>query len=230
MAFRDWVDCVLSLLYPNLCVCCDDSLMAGEELICTTCLHKIPKTNLHLVPDNAVEKRFWGRADVEAATAYFYYTKGSPFQKLLHKLKYHGNQEIGIVLGRLAGVQLSESPRFRDIDLIVPVPLHKNKLKKRGFNQSLCIAQGLAEKLGVEIDSQTLIRIIENPTQTKKSTYERWENTAGIFDLVDGSRFQGKHILLVDDVLTTGSTLIACIEAIKAKSDAKVSVFTLAMA
>ena len=209
---------------------CGDSLVVGEEIICTTCLHKIPKTNLHLVKDNPIEKKFWGRVDIESATSYFYYSKGSPFQKLLHRLKYSKGKEIGVMLGKIAGLQLVESTRFENIDMLVPVPLHPNKLKKRGYNQSQCICQGLACAMNLPIDNHTLIRIVENPTQTKKSTYERWENTNGIFDVYDTEAFEGKHILLVDDVLTTGSTLIACIEAIKSKTNAKISVFTIAVA
>ena len=132
-------------------------------------------------------------------------------------------------MGRYAAIDLLESEAFRDFDYIVPVPLHPNKLRQRGYNQSECIAEGLSEVLNVQVETQTLFRAIENPTQTKKSVYERWENTDGIFDVANVDTFEGKHILLVDDVLTTGSTLIACVQALK-KSNCKVSVFTLASA
>ena len=134
---------------------------------------------------------------------------------------------MGSALGHYAAVDLLESETFREFDYIVPVPLHPNKLRKRGYNQSECIANGLSEVLRVPVDTQTLIRVIENPTQTKKTVYERWENTNGIFDITSSERFEGKRILLVDDVLTTGSTLIACVQALK-KSNCRVSVFTLA--
>ena len=135
-----------------------------------------------------------------------------------------------MVLGKYAASDILDSDFVKSVDFIVPVPLHKKKLAKRGYNQSLCIAQGMSEILHIPISDRNLFRAIENPTQTKKSTYERWENTKGIFDVNDGSIFDNKHLMLVDDVLTTGSTLIACADAIKAKSNAKISVFTIACA
>lgn len=220
----------VSLIFPNHCICCLNSLYRGEELICTRCLLALPKTHLHLTPDNPLEKRFWGKADIERVSAYLYYSKQSNVQTLLERLKYSGGQEIGVFLGKHAAAEIVESDFAQGLNLIVPVPLHPNKLAKRGYNQSLCIAEGMATILNLPIDSQNLFRAIENPTQTKKSTYERWQNTKGIFDVTDGRAFDGKHLLLIDDVLTTGSTLIACAEAISAKSNAKISVFTLASA
>ncbi len=151
-------------------------------------------------------------------------------ERLIHKLKYKGEKEIGVFLGKYAAAELVDNHGFGSVDVIVPVPLHDSKYRKRGYNQSRCIADGMAEIMGVPVDEGNLYRAVENPTQTRKSTYERWENTKGIFELTDGSLFDGKHILLVDDVLTTGSTLIACVEAIREKSNAKISVFTLASA
>ncbi len=234
MSFRAKVkehfDDFISLIFPNLCVCCNNNLLKGEDLICVGCLLKLPKTNYHLEKDNILEKKFWGKADIQRVSSFVYYNKYSDIQILLNKLKYKGQKEIGQVLGKYAATDIVGSDFVNSVDLIVPVPLHHNRLKKRGYNQSLCIAQGLSEVMNIPIDHNNLYRAIENPTQTDKSTYERWKNTEGIFELKNGNLFDNKHILLVDDVLTTGSTLIACIDAIKNKSNAKISIFTLASA
>jgi ComF family protein len=222
--------CLLDLLYPNLCVICNESLVRGEEMICFHCLHQMPKTNYHLEKDNAVEKRFWGKVPVYRATSYFHFYKGSPFRQLLHELKYRGNKEIGRVMGRFAGIDLLDTDDFASIDVIVPVPLHPKKQLKRGYNQSEWIARGLSEALNKPVDTTHLIRIKENATQTKKSVFERYQNTQGIFALNDVTVFEKKHILLVDDVLTTGSTLEACALALMESSFVKISVFTLALA
>lgn len=221
---------LLNLVYPNLCLICGESLVRGEEMICLTCLHNIPKTNYHLEVDNTVEKRFWGKVPIHRATSFFFFYKGSPFQKLLHELKYRGNKEIGFVAGKYAAIDLLESEDFRNIDVIIPVPLHPKKFHKRGYNQSEWIAKGLAKILEKPVDTTHLIRIKENTTQTKKSVFERYTNTANIFSLTDLTVFRHKHVLLIDDVLTTGSTLEACMQTLLETDYIKISVFTLAIA
>lgn len=219
-----------NLMYPNLCIVCSENLLKNEHHLCITCLHGIPKTNFHLIHDNPIEKRFWGKVPVFRGTAFFFFQKGSPFQKLLHCLKYKGNKEIGQVLGKYAATDLLDSPDFALVDVIIPVPLHPQKHKIRGYNQSEWIGKGLSEILDKPQDTRTLIRVRENTTQTKKSVFERYENTEGIFDLTDKTTLSGKHVLLVDDVLTTGSTLEACISALLETDGIKISVFTLAVA
>ena len=221
---------LLNLVYPNLCLICGESLVRGEEMICLSCLRNIPKTNYHLEVDNTVEKRFWGKVPIYRGTSFFFFHKGSPFQKLLHALKYRDNKEIGFIAGKFAALDLLESDDFRTIDVIVPVPLHPKKFHKRGYNQSEWIANGLAKVLEKPVDSTHLIRIRENTTQTKKSVFERYKNTAGIFALTDLTVFQHKHVLLVDDVLTTGATLEACMQTLMDTGYIKISVFTLAIA
>jgi len=224
--FRDFIN----LLFPDLCIVCNENLQKNEQHICVNCLYGIPKTNFHLLPDNPIEKRFWGKVPIFRGTAFFYFHKGSPFQKLLHALKYKGNKEIGEVLGKHAAADLLDSIDFSDVDVIIPVPLHPKKFKKRGYNQSEWIAKGMSEILNIPQDSTTLYRVRENTTQTKKTVFERYENTEGIFELLDKNTFSGKHVLLVDDVLTTGSTLEACIKALLKTDTIKVSIFTLAVA
>ena len=231
MTFKEIFGHFIGIFYPNLCCACGNNLTVGEEIICMDCLLHLPRTRLHLDRDNKLEKRFWGKVDLERATAFYYFAKGSKYRSILHQLKYKDGRDIGFVMGKYAGSELLESADFQTIDYIVPVPLHPKKMAKRGYNQAECIADGLSEVMRVPVETTNLYRAIENPTQTKKSVYERWENTKGIFDIHDAQLFENKHILIVDDVLTTGSTLIACAEAVKAKCpSARISVFTLAAA
>ncbi len=220
----------LGLLYPNLCLICGENLTKSEHQICLGCLTEIPRTNFHKLKDNPVEKRFWGKADIQKATSFFYFTKGSPFQKLLHELKYRDNKEIGELMGKYSAVDLLSDDTFCSVDYIVPIPLHPKKFAKRGYNQSELICNGISKILAKPVETKSLIRVQANTTQTKKSVFERFENTAGVFELKHKETFENKHILLVDDVLTTGSTIEAAIHAIKKCDGVKVSIFTLAMA
>ncbi len=220
----------LSLIYPNVCMVCGGYLLEGEKIICSECIYKLPKTGFHLIQDNKAQKLFWGKVNVEFASSFFYFQKGTASQKVLHHLKYKGGKEVGIELGKQFGVELKNVVQLKDIDYIVPVPLHKNKFKKRGYNQSEMIANGLSEILNVPVETSNLLRVIENPTQTKKGTYERWKNTSGVFALSDQHLFKNKHILLVDDVLTTGATVEACVNALYNTNDVKVSFVSLAIA
>ena len=229
MKFNPFTD-LINLMFPNLCVVCGTNLLKNEHQLCLSCLHDIPKTNYHLMKDNPIEKRFWGKVPVYNATSYFFFQKGSSFQKLLHILKYKGNKEIGELMGKYAAIDLLDSPDFTSIDLIIPVPLHPKKYKIRGYNQSEWIGKGISTILDKPQDISILVRIRENATQTKKSVYERFENTEGIFELRDKTLLEGKHVLLVDDVLTTGSTLEACVKALLETKGIKVSIFTLAVA
>jgi ComF family protein len=227
--FNPFAD-LFNLMYPDICMVCGENLLRNEQHLCFRCLHGMPKTNFHLQTDNPIEKRFWGKVPVYRGTAFFFFQKGSPFQKLLHSLKYKGNKEIGQLLGRYAAVDLLDSVDFTSIDVVIPVPLHPKKYKVRGYNQSEWIGKGLSEILEVPQDTITLYRIRENTTQTKKTVFERYENTEGIFELSDSTSLAGKHVLLVDDVLTTGSTLEACVRVLLEIEGIKVSVFTLAVA
>jgi len=223
-------DDFINLLFPDLCILCGRALQKNEHQLCLSCLHDIPKTNYHLIEGNPIEKRFWGKVPIFRATSYFFFQKGSSFQKLLHILKYKGNKEIGELLGKYAAIDLLDSPDFTSIDFIIPVPLHPKKYKLRGYNQSEWISKGISEILNKPLDTTTLLRVRENPTQTKKTVFERFENTEGIFELSNTTLLAGKHVLLVDDVLTTGSTLEACARALLETQGIKISIFTLAIA
>lgn len=218
------------LLFPRLCVACGDRLIEQEHWICLQCLHHIPRTNYHLDPENPVAQLFYGRVRIEFATSFFFFTKGSSYQTLVHNLKYKGMKELGEEMGKQFGIDLMQSADFSTVDVICPVPLHPKKEKKRGYNQSWWIASGMAAQMQKPLSADNLIRVAYTETQTKKNRFERWQNVEGIFALRDPEAYCGKHILLIDDVVTTGSTIEACAYAILSKCDARVSIATLAKA
>jgi ComF family protein len=202
--------------------------MRNETLICTECFVLIPRTNYHLNPDNPVSQLFWGRCLIIKAAAFSYYTRDSRIRKLIHQLKYKGIKEIGSELGRIYAGTLKSSGFLEDIDLIIPVPLHPSKKRQRGFNQSDIISQGISEVSGIPVDTRMLVRRTVSKTQTRKSRYDRWTNVHDIFRVMDENRLKGLHILLVDDVITTGSTIEACASELLKAENTKVSVAALA--
>jgi ComF family protein len=209
----NWFKSLLSLFYPPLCVGCSEALLTDENFFCPGCLLKLPKTNYHLPADNPAFDRFAGKIPVQKATAYLYYNKNGLGQKTVAAIKYRGNIYLGKWIGSYMAEDLLASGFFDGIDWIIPVPLHTQKLRKRGFNQSEVIARGISEVTGIPVETQSLYRGQANESQTKKGIYERWKNTQGIFQLHDTGLFENKHLLLVDDVLTTGATLEACAQA-----------------
>jgi ComF family protein len=226
----DLWDDVLSLLFPRLCYGCGNHLMRNEKLICTECYILIPRTNYHLEADNPVEQLFWGRCRIEKAAAFSFYNRDSRIRRLIHNLKYKGVRDIGSELGRIYGLALSKSKFLEGVDLIIPVPLHPSKKRIRGFNQAEIISDGISEAAGIPVDFKTLERITLTGTQTKKSRYERWINVEGIFNISDKSVLNGKHILLVDDVITNGSTIESCTNELLKCEGVRVSVAALAVA
>lgn len=218
------------LFFPRLCVVCGDKLIEQEHWICLHCIHHVPRTNFHLDRENRVSQLFYGRVQIEYATSFFYFSKGSQYQSLLHNLKYKGMKELGAEIGKHFGIDLMQSKDFSTIDVICPVPLHPSKEKKRGYNQSWWIASGISGQMQKELSADNLRRVTATETQTRKSRFERWQNVKGIFELSNPEAFSGKHILLVDDVVTTGSTLEACAQTILSQTNAKVSIATLATA
>lgn len=223
-------DDFLSLIFPNICLCCDRPLIKHEKIICTKCTVELPRSHFHLVKHNPVEKLFWGRVLIVKATSYFIFQKGSRYQTLLHYLKYRGHREIGVELGRRFSAELLQNSFFDDVDFIVPVPLHPKKERKRGYNQSLAIAEGLSVNLMKEVNSTNLFRKLNSDSQTRKGRFERWQNVSTLFDLHNYDLFADKHVLLVDDVVTTGSTLEACAIALQKSNNIKISIATLAFA
>lgn len=221
---------LFELFFPRLCICCEDRLIDSEKFICLNCLYKLPTTNHLQSSDNKLEVFFAGRFPFARIASFAYFTKGGSIQKIVHEIKYKNNPQLAIYIGEICGREITKSNYFGDVDLIVPIPLHKNRLKTRGYNQALMLANGISNKTNIPVDSENLIRIIDNPSQTKNSRFERWKNTEGIFGIKDKNQFQGKHILLIDDVVTTGSTLEVCAKLIIACPEARISIFTVGFA
>lgn len=219
-----------TLFFPATCCVCGGHLSNNEELICVKCLCDLPKTNYHIYKNNPVAKVFYGRVNIQAATSFFHFVKSSKYSGMMYKFKYKGDKEVGILLGRYFGRNIMESPLFSDIDIIVPVPLHRKKLRIRGYNQSECIARGMSCSMKKEVVCENLIRNEFTPTQTRKSRIDRWINVKGKFRVLDPVAIANKHILLVDDVITTGATLEACAEELLKIEGVRVSVATLAKA
>jgi len=220
----------LSLFFPDLCVVCGDRLIEGEQHICTECLLLLPKTNFHLQADNRLEQFFAGRIPFERAAAFAYFVKRGSLQHIIHELKYKRNAEIGNFMGALCGENLKGSDFINSIDLLVPIPLHPKRQKQRGYNQSLEICKGISEVTGIPVSSDILIRTINNPSQTKNSRFDRWKNVENIFSLTNQEAFCGKHILLVDDVITTGSTIESCAKEILKMEGSRISIYAVGSA
>ncbi len=222
-----WDD-LISLLFPRICYACGDRLMKNEELICTVCYVTMPRTNFHLEPGNIVEKTFWGRCMLEKVAVFSIYNKDSRIRKLIHNMKYRGIKEIGFELGRMYGTDLAKSDFLDDVEMIVPVPLHHSKERIRGFNQSIEIARGLSASTGLPVAGDILKRASFSQTQTKRSRIDRWSNVEGIFGVTDYTKIDGRHLLLVDDVITTGATIESCASELLKGNKVKVSVVALA--
>ncbi|WP_125039921.1 ComF family protein [Bacteroides faecalis] len=230
LLIKDWLSSFLSLIFPRCCLVCGRPLAKGEECICTMCNINLPRTNYHLQEDNPMEQLFWGKIPLERATSFFFYRKGSDFRQILHQLKYGGRKELGAIMGRYMASELLPSGFFKGIDVIIPVPLHKKKQQLRGYNQSEWIVRGIAAVTGIPVNTESVIRKKNTETQTRKSTFERWENVDGIFELRSSEHLQGKHVLVVDDVLTTGATTVACVSALMEVQGIRISILTLAVA
>ncbi|MDR1023527.1 MAG: ComF family protein [Prevotellaceae bacterium] len=226
--FLDFVN----LIYPSCCEACGMLLVAGEHVLCSSCRYKLPRTNYWLQKGNPVEQIFWGRVPVANACSLFFMGKGSSYRKLLHSLKYRNKPQIGVALGQLLGNELAKVADYADVEFIMPIPLHVKRQRKRGYNQSEKIAIGISQAIGKPLLTDAVFRQQYNETQTKKTREERWSNVSEVFAVRPNAaaRLAGKHILLVDDVLTTGATIEACIATILKAADCKISVATLAVA
>ena len=221
---------LLNLFWPRLCPGCTAAGMAAEALICLQCQAQLPYTGHHYTLENAFTRRFWGRLPIESGAAMLTFSKGGRVQHLLHALKYRGRQDLGVYLGRVYGNMLVRSPWFTEVQLILPVPLHPLRLRERGYNQSACLAQGLSETMGVPWSGQHLLRVQQTTTQTHKSRVGRFDNVSSAFALEKPLPLEGKRVLLVDDVLTTGATLEACGALLRQVPGVRVSLATIAMA
>ncbi|CAN5895370.1 ComF family protein [soil metagenome] len=220
-----------SLFFPNLCAACNGHLLRGEVAICTACLMDCPRTfDEHDPVDNPVARVFWGRVQLQSAASLFVFTKGGKVQELIHNLKYNGRKDAGIAAGKLFGNDLQNLTPFNTIDAVIPVPLHRDKFRKRGYNQAACFGEGLAQALNIPMYDHGILRLNATETQTRKNRGERWENVEDVFAANKKIKLEGKHILLVDDVITTGATIEACAIPLLELPGTKVSVVSLASA
>ena len=221
---------LVSLFYPELCLLCGNPLVRNEQFICLFCHSNMPKTNYHHSTGNPARDLFAGYTQINEITSYLFFEKEGATQKMIHSLKYFGNKELATYLGRIAAVELKAEGFYASIDAILPVPLHPKKEKRRGYNQSEWIAKGFAPVYGCPIEKKRLKRLTDTESQTRKTVYDRHVNVENIFGLTEPEYFYGKHILLIDDVLTTGATVISCIDAVSTIPDLKISIFTLSIA
>jgi ComF family protein len=205
----------ISLFYPSVCAACGNSLYKHEKAICNKCYVNIPKTNFLNEKEHALYQKFYGRFLFNDVTAFYQFKKGNRTQKLMHALKYKGNSDVGIVTGTWFGNELIKHKNYLDADIIIPVPLHPKKLQKRGYNQSSMIAKGLSVSMNIPYREDVLVRNTFTNTQTKKDSFDRWQNVEAIFDLKNAEAIENKKIILVDDVITTGSTIEACVAKLK---------------
>jgi ComF family protein len=219
---------LLHLFIPHHCAGCGSDIMSREQVLCMHCINRLPVTSFHLHAGNPVEKIFWGRMPVTDAASYLYFSKDSLLQRIVHELKYKGNKELGLFIGRKMGELLLQTHRFRDIDALIPLPLFAARERKRGYNQALVLCQGMADVLRVPILKQVMRRVASSETQTNKNRIDRWLNMQGKFELQQPEAIAGKHILLVDDVITTGATLEACGQELLTAAGTRLSIITMA--
>lgn len=223
-------DSLLHLVFPHVCDGCGSDLLSKETRLCMRCMTAMPETDFEKHAGNPIEKMFWGRLSLVHAAATFYFTKESLMQRLMHQLKYRGNKELGLQLGRLMGIAIKESGRFADMEALVPLPLFPSKEKKRGYNQATVLCNGMAEILSLPVLNNIVTRPQHTDTQTKKGRIERWKNIEGKFELINPTVIQNKHLLLIDDVVTTGATLESCGNELLKADRVRLSIATLCQA
>lgn len=216
------------LFFPRVCAGCGTDISHADATLCFSCLHRLPITRFGSWPGNPVEKSFWGRIPVEQATALCHFTPGSLIQELLHRIKYKGDRETGLFLGALLGKSLKDSTRFQTLEALVPLPLYPAREKKRGYNQAMVLCEGIAAATGLPVVNNAVKRTVATATQTHKNRIDRWVNMEGRFEIANAALITSKHVLLVDDVITTGATLEACGRALLAATGVRLSIATLA--
>ncbi|MCD0464578.1 ComF family protein [Flavobacterium sp. ENC] len=221
---------IIDLFFPKVCAGCHAVLMTYESVLCSTCRHEMPLTQYHQDPKNEAVKKFYGKIDIEHASAFLYFNKKGIVQELIHNLKYKGREEIGTILGNWYAEDLKNLKLQTPFDVVIPVPLHKRKFRERGYNQVATFGKALAENLNIPYNDAVLYRKIYSKTQSKKNLSGRSENIENIFDVIFSEENHHKHFLIVDDVLTTGATLEACSRALLKIPGAKISIVCMAMA
>lgn len=218
------------LFFPAACCCCDTLLVGGEHSVCTKCLLSLPTTQFADIPDNSAEQRFLGRIPIQAATSLLYFNHHNITRPLIHSIKYQGNVELAHTMGRQMGIEFNRTRRFDDVDILVPIPLHRRKQRKRGYNQAQEICIGIAEVFPRPISMGDLVRIVNTKTQTHKNRRQRMDNMENVFEVRHPEALQNKHLLVVDDVMTSGATIEAACRPLLDIPGVSISIATLAMA
>ena len=224
---RTWINNLLQLFYPRLCLYCDKRLTEDEQFLCLHCFCELPRTHYHRRPDNPVLKLFTGFFHINEIATFLFFERDGKVQKLVHSFKYYGNKQLAQYLGRIAALEMKNDGLYKEIDMLIPVPLHPKKERKRGYNQAEWIAKGIEQVYPYPIRKCVIYRKIDTVTQTRKTVYERNLNVEEIFSLNNVDSLEDKHILLIDDVITTGATLRACIKTLSAIPNIRISIFSL---
>ncbi len=219
---------VFSVFFPDVCVNCQSRLLRNEQFLCTFCLNDLPVILYNDTTKKMLQNIFYGKVPIEDVYSFLYFTKFGITQKLIHQLKYKKEQNIGVFLGRRMCYDIERLKLFEDVNLVLPVPLHKKKLKERGYNQVDKFGELLSAYLQVPYETDVLQRVSINETQTLKQRFERFSNTDSKFLISDFECFENKHVLLIDDVITTGATLVSCCEELLKVKNIKISVCTMA--
>jgi len=218
------------MFYPHYCLGCGSDLIMPTEQLCLQCTASLPYTGFASMPGNPVEQVFEGRISFRFAFSEFYFSKGKIIQTLIHQLKYNGNRKVGIYLGTLIGMSLLSASRIEPPDVLIPLPMFAAKEFKRGYNQAAVVCEGISLQTGIPVDKTSVTRNRATETQTRKHRIERWLNVDGSFQINDEHALKGKHVLLVDDVITTGATMEACAQSILQTSNTQISIAAIAHA
>ena len=227
LQIKTWFRDFSHLFFPFNCLGCDVALSEKEETLCFNCMHDLPLTHYWRYDDNTVAAMFYGKLPFDRACSFLYFTKGGRVQQMMHHLKYASRPEVGELLGKLFGIELLDS-NYQDIDLIIPVPIHPKRLKTRGYNQCDHIGMGISKSLHKPCCTESVVRTVANESQTRKGRFDRWKNVSELFKVLKPENLQGKHILLVDDVVTTGSTLESCAKVLLKVQGVRISIATIA--
>jgi ComF family protein len=230
MLLKNILHPLLHLFLPHVCAGCGSDVISTQQVLCLHCLDSLPLTGFHLHAHNPVEKIFWGRLPLVHAASYLYFTKNSMLQHVVHQIKYKGNTAPALLLGRKMGEALLQTDRFQDVEILIPLPLHAARARKRGYNQAAVLCKGITEVMRLPVLEQVIRRNVPGESQTHKNRIARWQNMQGKFELLQPDAIAGKHILLVDDVITTGATLEACARELLKAPGTRVSIFTMAYA